>query len=61
MVYGLYVPVILAAFVLVVCCLPCMAILVLPLFLLVLGIPILIIALLLFPFVWYEEIFSLHT
>merc|ERR1711990_33608 len=53
MVYGLYVPVIILAFILVVCCLPCMAVLVVPLCLLIIALPILIIGIVIFPVVWW--------
>ena len=56
MVYGLYVPVIILAFILVVCCLPCMAVLVVPLCLLIIALPILIIGIVIFPVVWYKKI-----
>ena len=55
MVYGLYVPVIILAFILVVCCLPCMSVLVVPLCLLIIALPILIIGIVIFPAVWYVQ------
>ena len=57
MVYGLYVPVILAGFILVVLCLPCMAVLIVPLCLLIILLPLLILALFIFPFAWYDKTF----
>ena len=57
MVYGLFVPVILAAFILFILCLPCMAVLVVPLFLLTICLPVLLIGLVLFPIAWYVKIF----
>ena len=57
MVYGLFVPVILAAFILFILCLPCMAVLVVPLYLLTICLPVLLIGLVLFPIAWYVKIF----
>merc|ERR1711936_744013 len=54
MVYGLYVPVILAGFIIAVLCLPCMAVLIdVPLCLLIILLSLLIPALFIFPFAWW--------
>ena len=59
MVYGLFVPVILSGFIVVILSLPCMAGLIdVPLCLLIILLPLLILALVIFPFAWYDKTFS---